>query len=138
MNLSEEQFEDLFSPARNGLISSKYRWPNKTVPYELSAEHTKEQRDYIELAAKTIESVSCVKFVRRTNEMDYLEFLVIELRLFLTFPFREKIDNLPIFRLKMVVAIQMSVSKPENELRIYKKVNSIKIVSAKVFYRTFT
>ena len=76
MQLNEEQMEALFSPARNGLVSTKYRWPNKTVPYKMSMDYTKEQSDYIELALKTIESVSCVKFVRRTNEEDYVRVFV--------------------------------------------------------------
>lgn len=76
MELNEEQMEDLFSPARNGLIATKYRWPNKTLIYQMSEALSKEQRDYIELALKTMESVSCVKFVRRTNEEDYVEITV--------------------------------------------------------------
>lgn len=76
MVLNEEQIEDLLSPARNGLIKKRYRWTNKTVPYLLSDEHTKEQNDYIELALKAIESVSCIKFVRRTNEEEYIEMNV--------------------------------------------------------------
>lgn len=76
MHLSKEQFEELFSPARNGLISTKYRWPNKTVPYQLSMNHTQDQRNYIERSLKTIESNSCVKFVRHTNEADYIEITV--------------------------------------------------------------
>lgn len=57
-------------------ISTKYRWPNKTVPYQLSMNHTSEQRNHIELALKTIESVACVKFIRRSNETDYIEITV--------------------------------------------------------------
>lgn len=76
MDLTVEQVEAILSPARNGVISEYDRWPNKTVPYQLCDEHTKEQRDYIELALKVIESVSCVKFVRRTNEYDYIDITV--------------------------------------------------------------
>lgn len=76
MILDDEQMEDLFSPARNGLVSTKYRWPNKTLIYQMSEQHTKEQRDYIEKALKTLESVSCVKFVKRTNEQNYVEITV--------------------------------------------------------------
>lgn len=76
MELTAEQLEAIYSPARNGIIDDYYHWPNKTVPYQLSDEHTKEQNDYIELALRTIESVSCVKFVRRTNEYDYVEVTV--------------------------------------------------------------
>lgn len=68
--------EELFSPARNGLIATKYRWPNKTLIYQMSEDHTKEQRDYIEKALKTLESVSCVKFVKRTNEKNFVEITV--------------------------------------------------------------
>lgn len=81
MNLSEEQFEALFSPARNGLLLTKFRWPNKTLTYQLSEDHTQEQRDYIELALKTLQSASCVRFVRRTNEEDYLAITVTQLHL---------------------------------------------------------
>lgn len=76
MELTEKQVEAIFSPARNGIRDDWYRWPNKTVPYLLIDEHTKEQNDYIELALRKIESVSCVKFVRRTNEYDYVELTV--------------------------------------------------------------
>lgn len=76
MLLSKEQLEDLFAPARNGLISTKYRWPNKTVPYQLSMNHTQQHRDYIERTLKAIESVSCVKFIRHTNEVDYIDITV--------------------------------------------------------------
>lgn len=62
-----------FSRAKTDLITTKYRWPNKTVPYQFSMDHTSEQRNHIEMALKIIESVSCVKFIRRTNETDYIE-----------------------------------------------------------------
>lgn len=76
MRLDDEQMEDLFSPARNGIISTKYRWPHRTVPYRLSHKHSKEQRNYIELALSEIEAVSCLKFVRQTNEKSYIAITV--------------------------------------------------------------
>lgn len=76
MILDDEQMEELFSPARNGLVDTKYRWPNKTLIYQLSDEHTKEQSDFIEAALKVVESVSCVKFKRRTDEQQYVEITV--------------------------------------------------------------
>lgn len=76
MILSQEQHVDISMPTRNGLIETKYRWPNKTMPYQLSSNHTQEQRDHIELALRTLESVSCVKFVRRTNEVDFVQLNV--------------------------------------------------------------
>lgn len=76
MRLTEEQTEVLFSPARNGLISTIYRWPNKTLPYTLPKELSEPQKSQIELALQTMETVSCVKFVERTNQHDYVEVIV--------------------------------------------------------------
>lgn len=76
MILDDEQMEELFSPARNGLVDTKYRWPNKTLIYQLSDQHTKEQNAFIEDALKVLESVSCVRFKRRTNEQEYVQLTV--------------------------------------------------------------
>lgn len=76
MIITEEQKEALFARTRNGLIATKYRWANKTVPYQLTTDHTKEQRNYIEKALRTLASVSCLTFVRRTNEKDYVQLQV--------------------------------------------------------------
>lgn len=78
MVLTEEQRDEISSgiSSYNGLIATKYRWPNKTVPYILSPNHSKQQQDYIVLSLKIIESVSCVKFVERTNENDYVQIAV--------------------------------------------------------------
>lgn len=76
MILTEEQMEELYSPARNGIISTKYRWPHRIVPYRLSRQHTKKQRHYIELALRKIESVSCLRFYRQRNEKHYIKITV--------------------------------------------------------------
>lgn len=76
MRLTEEQTEMLYSPARNGLISTRYRWPNKTVPYTLPRDLSQPQKIQIERALRTMESVSCVKFVERTDENDYVDVIV--------------------------------------------------------------
>lgn len=76
MILTEEQMDTLYSPARNGLISKSYHWPNKTVYYQLSEKHSQDQRDYIELALRKMESVSCLKFIRRTNQKEYIAITV--------------------------------------------------------------
>lgn len=78
MRLTEEQTEMLFSPAKNGLVFTKYRWPNKTLPYVLPKNLSKPQKIQTKLALKTLESVSCVKFVERTNEEDYVEVEVCQ------------------------------------------------------------
>lgn len=82
MNLSEEQMGEVFSVAKSAAFASKYRWPNQIVPYQLSMDHTEKQRDYIEQALKTIEFVSCVKFVRRKNERDFIKITVCSLILY--------------------------------------------------------
>lgn len=76
MLLSDEQTDQLFYNARNGRRNRKYRWPNNTVPFQLSLDHSREQRKYIKNALKMIESVSCIRFVRHTNEVDYIEVQV--------------------------------------------------------------
>lgn len=78
MRLTEEQVEMLFPPARNGLVSLKYRWPNKTLPYTLPKNLSKPQKIQIELALRTMESISCVKFVERNNQTDYVEVRVCQ------------------------------------------------------------
>lgn len=78
MRLTEEQKEILFSPAKNGLILTKFRWPNKTVPYTLPKSLSHPQKIQTELALRTLESVSCVKFVERTDESDYVEVIVCQ------------------------------------------------------------
>lgn len=76
MRLTDEQIKMLYSPARNGLISTRYRWPNKTVPYTLPRDLSQPQKNQIELALRTMESISCVKFVERTDENDYVDVIV--------------------------------------------------------------
>lgn len=76
MILNEDQLAALSTSGRNGLIDEKYRWPNKTVAYQLSQNHTKAQQDFIEKGLRTLESVSCLKFVRRTNETKYVNLTV--------------------------------------------------------------
>lgn len=75
--LSEQQRDAIFrSSSRTGLLNAVYRWPNKTVPYELSPNHTQKDNAILEIALRKIASVSCVKFVRRTHENDYIALTV--------------------------------------------------------------
>lgn len=78
MLLSPEQSAAVTTSSRTGLIDTKYRWPNKTVFYQMSQGHTRDQQLYIELAHWVIESVSCIKFVRRTkaSESAYIRYYV--------------------------------------------------------------
>lgn len=65
---------------RNGLIAEKYRWKNKTIPYALSNSFTAEQKVYIEKGLRNLEAVSCLKFVPRKSENDYIEVLVNKMK----------------------------------------------------------
>lgn len=70
--LTAEQERMLNGMDRTGLIDTSYRWPNNTVPYVLSDIFSQEQKDYIELGLREIERVSCLSFVRRTTEENFV------------------------------------------------------------------
>lgn len=72
MVLTAEQKRMLTGLDRTGLIDTSYRWPNNTVPYILSDIFSQEQRDYIELGMREIEAVSCLLFVPRTTEENFV------------------------------------------------------------------
>lgn len=76
MILSEEQYDNLFFQMRNGLTNEKYYWPNGIVPIAMNSNHTTEQQEYIERAIKKIESVSCIKFIPRTIEDNFIQLTV--------------------------------------------------------------
>lgn len=140
MLLSKDQLEELFAPARNGLISTKYRWPNKTVPYLLSTNHTQQHREYIERILKTIESVSCVKFIRRTNETDYVEITVSRTIAIVLCVFNLEINFnlLTIGRQTMMAVVQRWDSIAASKHWIWKMMMSVSDVSGKwLFYMNF-
>lgn len=78
--LNPEQAAHIFGDdndeLRNGLIAEKYRWKNNTIPYTLSNSFTVEQKAYIVKGLKNLEAISCLKFVPRQNEIDYIDVLV--------------------------------------------------------------
>lgn len=62
---------------RTGLIAENYRWPNKTVAIQLAEGHfDADQEAHVYKALRTIESVSCLIFVNRTNEETFVEVTV--------------------------------------------------------------
>lgn len=71
--LNEQQIEALNNERRNGLVDINYRWPNNTIPYQLSPNHTTAQNAYILQALNMIESVSCVRFQPRINETEFIQ-----------------------------------------------------------------
>lgn len=79
MVLTAEQTHNLNSPAdvgRTGLIDTNYRWPDNTVPYELSDVFDAAQVAHIERGLREIEQATCLRFVRRTTEADYINVTV--------------------------------------------------------------
>lgn len=72
MVLTTDQELMLNGMDRTGLIDTSYRWPNNTVYYILSDIFSQEQKDYIELGMRELERVSCVHFVPRTTEENYV------------------------------------------------------------------
>lgn len=73
MILTENQRNALLSSQYN---ASDYHWPNKTIPVEINQSHTSDQIEYIADALTQLESVSCLQFVERTNETDYVRITV--------------------------------------------------------------
>lgn len=72
--LNSDQIGEL--ALRNGLSDEKYSWPNKTVVYEISPDFDEEKRDYIRQALDEMEAVTCLKFVPRKGEENYIRVTV--------------------------------------------------------------
>lgn len=63
---------------RTGLINTKYRWPNNVVPVRLTDGHfDAAQEAHVYQALRTLESVSCVRFVNYTSEPNFVQMTVI-------------------------------------------------------------
>lgn len=62
---------------RTGLVQTMYRWPNNTVVYNMdSPPFEQSEKDLVERSLKKIEEVTCVQFVKRTDE-DYFVNLTV-------------------------------------------------------------
>lgn len=62
---------------RTGLIDESYRWPDNVVPVTLVPGHfDAEHEAHVYLGLRTLESVSCVRFVNRTVETNFVELTV--------------------------------------------------------------
>ncbi|EAT36357.1 AAEL011543-PA [Aedes aegypti] len=65
--------EEIIATGRTALIGPSYRWPNYVVFYAIEAGHfTTSQQTAIQTALEEIMAVSCVKFVPRTTQTDYV------------------------------------------------------------------
>lgn len=72
MVLSEKQKRALNGMDRTGLIDVNMRWPNKIVPYVLSDVFNDEQKAYIEAGLAELARVSCLTFIPRIDEENYV------------------------------------------------------------------
>lgn len=80
--ISRKRFQgDILLPPPNPKANDDrirfFTWSNNTIPYELNARHSKEQNFMILNAFETIESVTCIRFVHRTNQKDYIFITVV-------------------------------------------------------------
>ncbi|XP_055677971.1 hatching enzyme 1.2-like [Lutzomyia longipalpis] len=63
------------SRARNGLVAQATRWPNGVVPYEIKGSFSASDMAMIEKAFKMFHAHTCIRFVRHTNEADYIKIV---------------------------------------------------------------
>ncbi|OWA52411.1 putative Sortilin-related receptor [Hypsibius exemplaris] len=55
-----------------GILNERARWPGGIVPYQFWSQFTAGQRSSIRDAMLEIENATCIRFVERTNETDYV------------------------------------------------------------------
>merc|ERR1712212_476292 len=60
---------------KNGLSKLTYHWPNGVVPYTIDAAFTSTERAAIASGIEHIHENSCVRFVERNGEADYLDII---------------------------------------------------------------
>lgn len=62
---------------RTGLKHTMYRWPNNTVVYNMdSPPFEQSEIDLVGRSLEAIENVTCVKFVKRTDEEYFVNITV--------------------------------------------------------------
>jgi len=57
---------------RNGIIGTQYRWANKIVPVQYDTGFTAAERSVIDSGLNDIATKTCIQFVTRTNEANYV------------------------------------------------------------------
>ncbi|CAL4227624.1 unnamed protein product, partial [Meganyctiphanes norvegica] len=60
---------------RNAMIDNNKRWSNGVVPYVISSSYNKQERATIAIAMKSYHEKTCLRFVPRTIERDYIHIL---------------------------------------------------------------
>nr|CAH0099534.1 unnamed protein product [Daphnia galeata] len=57
---------------KNALMSSRARWPTSQILYVLASNYTPRQREIIAIAIATYHNLTCIRFVPRTTERNYI------------------------------------------------------------------
>lgn len=60
---------------RNGLATPTRRWPNGVVPYEIQDQFSAKELATIQIAIAEFHYYSCIRFVPRTNQTDYVSIV---------------------------------------------------------------
>lgn len=60
---------------KNGITSQSSRWPNGIVPYEIRGNFNSRDRSIIENAIDEYHRLTCIRFVPRTTERDYVSIV---------------------------------------------------------------
>ncbi|XP_055703566.1 zinc metalloproteinase nas-4-like [Phlebotomus papatasi] len=71
-DLQKLQIFDSMTDSRTGRLDPRYRWPNNILYYEYADHVNQEQRDWIDSALMNITGHTCLSFVPRTTETDYV------------------------------------------------------------------
>lgn len=81
--ISSEEIQDMVagavndeqSMARNAMIEMNKRWPNGVIPYVISSSYNTNERATIAMAMKTYQENTCIRFVPRSVEKDYIHII---------------------------------------------------------------
>jgi len=66
-----------FGGQNRNVLNDKYsKWPNKTVPYEFAPGFNAAAKAAVTAAIADYQKYSCVRYVPRTNEKDYVQYIV--------------------------------------------------------------
>ncbi|CRK90139.1 CLUMA_CG003855, isoform A [Clunio marinus] len=84
--LTAEQFDAMYNNStkagKTGILSTRYRWPKNSagyvqVPYTFRASSgfTQSEKNVIISGMQEIQTYTCVRFIQRTNQADYVEII---------------------------------------------------------------
>ncbi|XP_032781961.2 hatching enzyme 1.2 [Daphnia magna] len=64
---------DIMLPgSKNAILNQNALWPNKVIPYVISADYSALQRQIIASGMSTYHNKTCIRFVPRTTERNYI------------------------------------------------------------------